>query len=132
MILIFLNDLECSLSNVCYILYKNNINKNKKTFNKSSKMADRDVVAAERLKTVPLDATRCGDQARLSRDEMAADDRDYPPAQSERDPLFARHWGTPRTFGARSMRCVSPHISGVQSWPDSSPWPDQQPLFWLR
>ena len=28
----FLNHLECSLSNVCYILYKNNINKNEKTF----------------------------------------------------------------------------------------------------
>ena len=27
-----MNDLECSLSNVCYILYKNNINKNEKTF----------------------------------------------------------------------------------------------------
>ena len=29
---IFFNDLECSLSNICYILYKNNINKNEKTF----------------------------------------------------------------------------------------------------
>ena len=30
----FLNDLKCSLSNVCYILYKNNINKNEKTLKK--------------------------------------------------------------------------------------------------
>ena len=28
----FFNYLECSLSSVCYILYKNNINKNEKTF----------------------------------------------------------------------------------------------------
>ena len=28
----FLNNIECSLSNVCYILYENNINMNKKHF----------------------------------------------------------------------------------------------------
>ena len=34
---IFLNDLECSLSNVCYILCKNNISKNEKNILKMNK-----------------------------------------------------------------------------------------------
>ena len=39
MISIFLNDLECSLCNVCYIviLHKNNINKNEKNILKLNK-----------------------------------------------------------------------------------------------
>ena len=42
---IFLNDLECSLSNICYILYKNNINKNEKHL----KMNNRDATAKKEL-----------------------------------------------------------------------------------
>ena len=50
MILIFFNDLECSLSNVCYILYKNNINKNEKTFLKNEQRS-RDAAAKKRANT---------------------------------------------------------------------------------
>ena len=46
MISIFLNDLECSLSNVCYILYKNNINKNKKHL--KNEQRSRDAAAKKR------------------------------------------------------------------------------------
>ena len=45
------------------------------------------MAAAERLKTKPLDAASYGDQVRLSRDEMAADDRDYPPPSLRGIPL---------------------------------------------
>ena len=40
MISIFWNDLKYSLSNVCYLLYKNNINKNEKTFNNEQRSKD--------------------------------------------------------------------------------------------
>ena len=49
MISIVLNDLECSLSNVCYILYKNNINKNEKHF--LNEQRSRDVAAQKRANT---------------------------------------------------------------------------------
>ena len=44
---IFLNHPECSLSNVCYILYKNNINKNEKTF--KNEQRSRDAAAKKEL-----------------------------------------------------------------------------------
>ena len=49
MISIALNNLECSLSNVCYILYKNNINKNEKTF--KNEQRSRDAAAKKRANT---------------------------------------------------------------------------------
>ena len=36
----FLNDLECSLSNVCYIFHKNNINTNEKIFKNEQRNRD--------------------------------------------------------------------------------------------
>ena len=68
-------------------------------------MVDRDVAAAERLKTKPLDGARCRDQARLCRDEMAAVNRDYPPAQSERDPSSLAIGG-PHVRSERSLCAV--------------------------
>ena len=49
MISIFLNGLECSLSNVCYILYKNNINKNEKHF--KNEQRSKDAAAKKRANT---------------------------------------------------------------------------------
>ena len=40
MISIFLKDLECSFSNVCYILYKNNINKTQKHLKNEQRSRD--------------------------------------------------------------------------------------------
>ena len=45
----FLNDLQCALSNVCYILYKNNINKNEKHFKNENR--SRDAAAIKRANT---------------------------------------------------------------------------------
>ena len=50
-----LNDLECSLSNVCYILYKNNINKNKKHF--KNEQRSRDAAAKKRANTSGVQKT---------------------------------------------------------------------------
>ena len=51
MISIFWNDLERSLSNVnvCYILYKNNINKNDKTLKNEQRIRSRDAAAKKEL-----------------------------------------------------------------------------------
>ena len=44
----FLSDLECSLSNVCYIFHKNNINKNEKKHLKNEQR-NRDAAAKKEL-----------------------------------------------------------------------------------
>ena len=49
MISIFWNDLKYSLSNVCYLLYKNNINKNEKTF--KNEQRSKDAAAKKRADT---------------------------------------------------------------------------------